>query len=211
MSLTAEELQKVVVHEHKTRPIPMYPVQTATIHTETEEDDTNSFSERGRNTMQELVKRMQMRCIVFSQEHAVLAVYYEKISWLIGVPATICAAVVGSLAMMPVGSSKQDPTVALAIAIMGLLNVIFVSLINFFNFDKKSLAHKEASKQHRHLATDLETLRLTSPRMSSAVYTKTFKDLSTRKEEIYKSSPFLPISVLMYQEADSLGEALDNE
>ena len=188
MSLHQEQPQdhhqpRLSVHEAK------FPNTSMTYN----DDDSTRSNSNSRAHCFERLSDMSILCEGEAHNHAIMAKRTKTYHNRITVPAIIFSAIGSAVAYIPVGdhsTTQSNPYVAVCIAVISTVNMIFVGLINYFKWDIASSLHTEAAKQYTLLSGEIKSYIVAMPTERNT-WLNDLSSFRKKKEDIVKNAPII--------------------
>lgn len=122
---------------------------------------------------------------------------FEKLNFLLGVPAVILSTVVGTAVFASLGQFADEEKLLGPKIVVGLLSVtaaVLVGLQTFLRYSEQAESHKTAGAKYAHLKHRLEMLAVMPPNNDDKLKTD-LDAIETEWEKVREDSPNIPTKI----------------
>ncbi len=134
-----------------------------------------------------LIKEWNNRVLVALNAHYDSARYYGRLHYILGVPAVVFSAIVGTTIFASM-NKNTDTTIKFVAAGLGGLAAILTTLQTFLRYSEKAEKHRSIATQYSSVGKELEVLIATQEEVDR----KTLDDLRLRLDKVDNDAPSIP-------------------
>lgn len=121
--------------------------------------------------------------------HHQASILFNKYHYSIGLPATILTLIAGATLL----TESVNPTIKIAVGVIGLISAIFTGVQTFYSFSKRSETHKSVSAQLGQIRRTIDVL-LAFPPDTDEKKAAAIKELNENIANVDNVAPPLPQS-----------------